>query len=60
MKHRSKPTYRRPVNPAWRPAIERLDQAVSKATTSTDLTEAEKTEIWVQTLWGKRPAHLKL
>jgi hypothetical protein len=28
--HRSKPLYRRPLNLAWRPAIERLDQAVDR------------------------------
>jgi hypothetical protein len=58
-KHGSKPPHRQLLNPAWRLAFERLDQALSKANTPSDLTEVEKTKMWVQTLWGKRPEPLK-
>jgi hypothetical protein len=52
------PTRPRP-NPAFAGAFARLDEAVSKAATPSDLTESEKTQIWMQTLWGRPRENLR-
>jgi hypothetical protein len=52
------PPRQRP-NPAFAGAFARLDEAVAKAKTLSDLTESEKTQMWMHAMWGKPPEKLK-
>ena len=42
-------------DPAYVRAFARLNASLAQASTLADLTEAEKTELWVRQLWGKSP-----
>jgi hypothetical protein len=59
MKQTPKTPSRQRPNPAFAGAFARLDAAVAKAETPSDLTESEKTQIWIQTLWGRLPENLR-
>jgi len=59
MKPNPKNSPRSEVDQAYAQAFARLSTALAKATTPADLTEAEKTRIWVFRLWGPPPNPLK-
>jgi hypothetical protein len=42
--------------PAYQPAFQRLDAALSKSTRDSDFTEAEKTQAWMYRIFGPPPA----
>jgi hypothetical protein len=59
MKQPPKVPRRQRPNPAFAEALARLDAAVAQATTPSDLTESEITQLWRRTLWGSPPENLK-